>query len=265
MITLQEMQQIELGIMKTVHTFCCEHNLRYSLAYGTLLGAVRHEGFIPWDDDMDIMMPRPDYEQFLATFSLPGYSVVSPKDDEYHYPYAKVCDTRTFLQEELRNTYPKLGVFIDIFPVDGLPDKQSKQLAFYRKQRVRYKLHMSMKYHFSREWTFSKNALIAVGRTIETIQSLHRLVVRIDKQAQGHPFCQNPHCAVLTGEVGLLPIACEAFDDLDSLSFEDSHFLSIAGYDEYLRNLYGEYQVLPPLEKRQSEHRYSVGWNNEGA
>ena len=263
MITLQEMQQIELGIMKAVHSFCGEHNLRYSLAYGTLLGAVRHQGFIPWDDDMDIMMPRPDYEQFLATFSLPGYTVVSPKDDEYHYPYAKVCDTRTFLHEELRNTYPKLGVFIDIFPVDGLPGKQSKQLALYRRQRIRYKLHMSMKYHFSREWSFSKNVLIAIGRTLEAIQSLHMLVLRINTQAQCHPFGLHPHCAVLTGEKGFLPIACEAFDHLDSLCFKDSHFFSIAGYDEYLRNLYGEYQLMPPLEKRKSEHRYTLGWNTE--
>jgi len=263
MITLQEMQQIELGIMKEVHSFCVEHNLRYSLAYGTLLGAVRHQGFIPWDDDMDIMMPRPDYEQFLATFSYAGFEVVSPQNDEYHYPYAKVYDTRTFLHEELRNIYPRLGVFIDIFPVDGLPEKRNEQLALYRKQRVRYKLHMSMKYHFSKEWSYSKNILIAIGRTIGEFYSLHTLTVQIDKQAQKQPFGLTQQCAVLTGELGLLPMECGAFNQLDSLEFEDSHFFSIARYDEYLRNLYGEYQLMPPLEKRKSEHRYTVGWNTE--
>lgn len=71
-ITTHELRKIQIEILKSIHNYCQENNLRYSLAYGTLLGAVRHKGFIPWDDDIDIMMPRPDYEQFLKGYR--GYN-----------------------------------------------------------------------------------------------------------------------------------------------------------------------------------------------
>ena len=94
-MTLREVQLFGLEILKDVHHFCTLNGIRYSLAYGTLLGAIRHKGFIPWDDDIDIVMPRPDYEKFCKTFkSDAGYDIFSPVEGDCYLGYARVCDLK---------------------------------------------------------------------------------------------------------------------------------------------------------------------------
>ncbi len=260
MIDLQEMQGIELEIMKTIHAFCTTHGIRYSLAYGTLLGAVRHQGFIPWDDDLDIIMPRPDYEKFLDTFESDHYKVASLRDSAYPYPYAKVYDSRTYLKETLRHTYESLGIFVDVFPVDGLPASEWKQKQHYRKQRFLYKLYMSMEYFFSHEWSVKKNMLIAMGRSIEYFYPLRTILQRLEKNAKRYDYSYTQKVAVLTGEAGFIPIQEVAFDTLIFLPFEQSQFYAIEPFEAYLYALYGQYMTLPPKNERKSEHRYAVGW-----
>lgn len=121
-ITMEELRAIQLDILDKIHAFCTEHGIRYSLGGGTLLGAVRHKGYIPWDDDIDIMLPRPDYERFLKEFdgkyaelNLQHYG----NDNTCCIPFAKVYDNRTVLIEKLQ----KSGIYIDVFPIDGLPEE----------------------------------------------------------------------------------------------------------------------------------------------
>ena len=121
-VTLEEMRDLQLAMMDKIHEFCVERGIRYSLGGGTLLGAVRHKGYIPWDDDIDIMLPRPDYERFLKEFDgvYPNFKVLHLNNDRtYPYLFAKVYDSRTLLVE-CRAT---MGVYIDVFPIDGLPLK----------------------------------------------------------------------------------------------------------------------------------------------
>lgn len=129
LLTLNEIQAVELEIMKQLHKWCEQNKIRYCMGYGTLLGAVRHQGPIPWDNDMDILMPRPDFEKMLRltrnnkigkNISILHHS----KDDRYHYSVARACDDRTrvfatYLVEQPR----RLGVWVDIFPIDGMPEK----------------------------------------------------------------------------------------------------------------------------------------------
>ena len=155
-VTLAELRKIQLAILDKVHEFCMERGLRYSLGGGTLLGAVRHKGYIPWDDDIDIMMPRPDYDRFLQEFdgAYPHYGVLWYKNDENClWPYAKVYDNRTVLEEH----FIKTGINIDVFPVDGLPDES--KINGYLKQlndltiRVRRSTKSSSKHSFFvRRW-----------------------------------------------------------------------------------------------------------------
>ena len=117
---IQELRGVQLGILDDIHAFCVDNGIRYFLACGTLIGAVRHKGYIPWDDDIDLYMPRDDYERFINEFkSVSGNCrVLDPKKEKhYYYTYAKVVDKRTLLVEPEADGY-RIGVYVDVFPVD---------------------------------------------------------------------------------------------------------------------------------------------------
>ena len=122
-ISTEELKRIQLDILLVFHDFCIENGLEYSLFAGTLIGAVRHKGYIPWDDDIDICMTRPNYEKFIHSFNghFPNYYVAAPELDwNYYAPYANVCDNRTLLLEGKNgHNGQEIGVKIDIFPIDG--------------------------------------------------------------------------------------------------------------------------------------------------
>ena len=123
-MTLQDVQKVSLNILEKVHRFCVANNIRYSLSYGTLIGAVRHKGFIPWDDDIDIMMLRPDYEKFLSSFKMPGIGLMSQHDPSSFIFYSTVYDTeKTYCvyRFPLCTSYTG-GVAIDVFPIDYIED-----------------------------------------------------------------------------------------------------------------------------------------------
>lgn len=129
-ITLQEMQKYVANILKQFDAFCNENGLTYFVGYGTLLGAIRHDGFIPWDDDIDIMMPRGDYEKLLTYAALDNvgrYEIISRMNRKnWPYPLAKCVDSNTELEETNFNS-GRLGVYIDLFPLDGLPSGNIKR------------------------------------------------------------------------------------------------------------------------------------------
>lgn len=126
---IDELKFISYNILKFVADFCEINNIKYYLFAGTLLGAIRHEGFIPWDDDIDIAIPRDDYEKFIIEFDRNNdvnYKVLSIENsNKYYLPYAKVIDNRTLLFEDGKESMP-IGVFIDIFPLDSIPDKSCR-------------------------------------------------------------------------------------------------------------------------------------------
>ena len=135
-ISDQELKRIELDILKVIHQFCKENGVDYYLCGGTLLGAVRHGGFIPWDDDIDIYMPRPDYERFISCFKEENYRVLTFRSTRgYPLPFVKVCDCRTVLREKLGPDIPECGVFVDVFPLDGLSNEMEKASRIHRVNR----------------------------------------------------------------------------------------------------------------------------------
>jgi len=132
-MTLREVQLFSTGLLKEVHDFCISKNIRYSMTYGTLLGSVRHKGCIPWDDDIDIMMPRPDYERFCRTFcSENGSACFSPVIGDAYLGYARVCDLKkTWVHSMPWCKESPTGIWIDIFPIDGIDvdDDRVKELS----------------------------------------------------------------------------------------------------------------------------------------
>jgi lipopolysaccharide cholinephosphotransferase len=135
---IKELREIQMGILDDVHRFCEEQGLRYSLSSGTLIGAVRHQGYIPWDDDIDIYMLRSDYERFLKSYHDQNghYRVLNPKkEDHYYYTFAKVVDQRTKMVEKETEGY-EIGVYIDVFPVDYVPDDMKERERIFQLKKL---------------------------------------------------------------------------------------------------------------------------------
>ena len=124
-MSLKDIQSISLEILKDVHAFCVKNNIKYTLQGGTLLGSVRHNGFIPWDDDIDIAMPRPDYEKFCRNYvSKKGYQLICRQNNECYIMFARVAEMEKTIAkcDILPWTNKSTGIWIDIFPLDGVED-----------------------------------------------------------------------------------------------------------------------------------------------
>ena len=139
-IDLEELKIIQIEILDEVHNFCLEKGITYFLSSGTLIGAIRHRGYIPWDDDIDLYMPRKDYERFLKIFNQISENcrVLSlSTDKKYALAYAKVERLGTRMIEHVDNPM-EMGVNIDVFPIDGVPDSETERERYFAKiQRKR--------------------------------------------------------------------------------------------------------------------------------
>ena len=158
-LTIQEIQAVSLEILKSVTDLCEEQGLRYALIYGTLIGAVRHHGYIPWDDDVDIMMPRPDYDKllaYLANHKLPHLSVFNRETcPVYPYMISRVSDDRYILEMENEDSVG-MGVFIDVYPYDGLGESKEEAIRFGKKgDRLSSLCYQATRRHFAIETTSS--------------------------------------------------------------------------------------------------------------
>ena len=135
LMSLEEHKKVQVDILVSFAKFCEENNLRYFMAYGTLLGAIRHKGFIPWDDDIDVWMPREDYNILIETFkSKNNYQLIDPRGKMARHPYVKIIDINTIKIEKLVDYREgNLGVDIDVFPLDGQPDNEREFVIWHNK------------------------------------------------------------------------------------------------------------------------------------
>lgn len=253
--TAAEIQSLILPIMKYIDEVCREHNLRYSLSYGTLLGAVRHENFIPWDDDLDIIMPRPDFDKLLELLRQDikeglGLLDTYDLDNFYALKMAKVYDKNTILREYPKKYNLEYGVYVDIFPVEGLPSDMGAIKAYYKEYRV-YKRWMyyytSCKYlkkGFRKKLTsiariFGKNTLEAANTFF------HR-----------YHFDEAQYVGVLVsdGTIKKELLYKTDFDHLKDYTFGPYKFKGLAEPHRFLTNLYGDYMTLPPESERGRRH-----------
>ncbi len=279
-ISSEELKLIELNILKEVASFCDRNNIRYYICGGTLLGAVRHQGFIPWDDDIDIMMPRPDYISFIKKFN--GYNkryfVKSVENDSsYVYTMAKVYDNRTYLVDNtLREPLSYAGVFIDIFPVDGLPDSVLKQKLFFKEQEfLNIIFHAScMKYKYSHRYIDSKDKFSEIKGFIRTVLKFiaismfaflpaKKIARYINKNASKYNYSNSRFIGAIVdchygGEKEKM--TRDAFEKRQQFTFEKEQFWGTQIYDLYLSNLYGDYMELPPENRRLAHHDFIAYW-----
>ena len=257
-------KEIQLNILNIVVDYCEENEITYYLTGGTLLGAVRHKGFIPWDDDIDLNMPRKDYDLFFSTFnqfrndSMVAISIET--DKEYYLANGKVFDSNTILLEDI-NENKEIGVNIDIFPLDDLPSDLKSRKKLLRKIGI-LRLILSLKQiKIDKERTLLKNCVLAVSQFALKPINKYRILAKITALSKSY---NGLDCCTYTAAVATLIwgnkeiFQKEYFNSTIKLEFEGRLFNCPIAYDKVLRQVYGDYMELPPMEKRISHHRYKV-------
>ena len=268
-LTLQEIQSQSLEVLQTVHDFCVAHDIRYSLAYGTLIGAIRHKGFIPWDDDIDIIMPRPDYERFVASFSAPGLDFACEKDKDYFLNYCRVFDTAktgstTFLP--IGKNY-KGGVWIDVFPADGVSDDKEEFVRNIGEVKKNWMMQLRYRYSLASFRDILRTCGIKDFLILMAIKLSRQGRKKLDfnndivrKNAVRIPYGVTEHWSqlcILDDGIRNYQL-CEDFAETIDAEFEGRSFKIMKGYDRVLRNIYGDYMQLPPEEQRQPKHGHAT-------
>lgn len=254
-LSLKDLQVISLEILKDVHHFCRNNKIRYSLAYGTLLGAVRHKGFIPWDDDIDIYMPRPDYEKFFSIYK--SENCIAVHESQSYIAFGRVCDVKKTI---IKTTLPwtkisNLGVWIDVFPIDGVNDEKKhfsqtildiddllkKQLA------VRRTIPgiLSLKGLLKKIKQLCRKLKYFHLNVNEINQSIHKICSRFPYESANH--CSQLVCGGNKDKEFFLKTYFENYSEID---FEDERFMVVKDWDSVLRLNFSDYMQLPPESER---------------
>ena len=267
-LELDEIQKQSVKILYTLDSICRQEGIKYFLGYGTLLGAVRHNGFIPWDDDIDVMMPRKDYEKFeeyckkhseelypLALFS---------QETESKYPYVidRLCDTRYSIRRDDEEDCG-MGLFVDIYPLDGMGNNIDEAIAIERRahplssmfcqaSKTYYKIRRPRKL-----WRIIAKYLLYVyaklrgkhyfGKKLEAISNLH-----------DYDSSEYVGCVVWRTYDKRDIYKKEWIDELIEHKFEEKMLMIPKHYDSLLSQIYGDYMTLPRVEKRVPHHYYKA-------
>lgn len=262
--SLKEIQKIEIDILNYIVSICERENLRYFLAGGTLLGAIRHQGFIPWDNDMDISMPRPDYNRFIELMKNEDgryRCLVLNNDTNYPYPFIKVVDSYTSLYEDSGLIYDidDYGIYVDIFPIDGYGNDivQAKQ-KFMKYSKILNRISVSnvpIRSPFKKK--INREILHFVVKLFNRKNCFDRVMLKVtdvsfdDSKYVGSTFG-------LRGENEI--IEREYFSKSIKVKFNGYEYNAPIGYDQYLKQMYGDYMKLPPLEDRVLPHNSKAYW-----
>ena len=250
---LRRIQLAELEILDQIHEFCKKNGLRYSLAYGTLIGAVRHGGFIPWDDDIDIVMPREDYNKLLSIWpkeANPQFLLQNKNTHtDFNQNFTKIRKDHTaFLQFEFEKkaTYPT-GFFVDIFPGDRIAPQGVKR-------RFQY-FNCAISLLYSREGVTSKKDTLPEKVLMKVPRAL-RLKIRnwCDRNIQKWNNTEHQYFFPSTILDAKVYYPADLFDNMSEIMFAGKKYMCVRDYDTFLRLYYGDYMQLPPEEKRVLTH-----------
>ena len=250
------LKSLLLEIIDDLDKVCRENNIRYYLIGGSMLGAVRHKGFIPWDDDIDVAMPREDYERFkkLAPECLLSQHkfVYGEIDNEYHYFFGKIYHQNTTLIEYADPFYVG-GIFVDIFPIDGLPsNKILRNLHYWHFDQWRNLVSLAAVKNIPKD--SAKNILKS---TLKNFLSLPFCLKMCDKLASVFPFGTSDLAVNYGGAWRKKEITRhENFAEGVDCEFEGRTLRIPVGYENILREVYGDYMKLPPKEKQVSHHSH---------
>ena len=259
---MTELQQKILNIANEVKRICEKNSLRYYLDFGSLLGAVRHKGFIPWDDDIDFCMPRADYEKFIElckTELQPEFALRSLEEEKYIYYFIKIDDKSTTLIEDFnKSSGYKGGVYVDIFPLDVLPDSRLKRKIYIMRCKYLYlRASLALVDFSGKHYTWYKRIIINLFKHSNGKKYLFKL----NKLLKKYEYKFNDAKIVSSDILHNKPVLKAVFDEQAIYQFENFQFRSVKNYDVYLTELYGNYMQMPPVEKRISNHYFDLDLN----
>lgn len=265
-MTMAEIQQVSLQIVKKIHELCRQLGLRYYLAYGTLIGAIRHQGFIPWDDDLDIMMPREDYETLQAYFrdhkdALAPLELICPENNpDYPYTIGRVSNSDYLIDTD--NEKPcGLGIFVDIYPLDNVGSDPKT----YARQKNTASRYASLCFLSTRLRCEKGNTRSPLKRLVKYPAFLAAKLLgkrfffrKLRKLATQYRHQDSPYTGVVEwGSDGVKDIyPKEWFGNGIALPYEDTQLTVPVNYDAVLRQMYGDYMQLPPENQRIAHHFY---------
>ena len=261
-LSLQEIKETEYAILKKFRSFCEENNITYYLAHGTLLGALRYKGFIPWDDDVDVLVPRSDYNRLLSIFEDDGqYRLFSPeRNEDYRFPYAKLSDVTTSKQENGIDSGVALGLDIDIFPLDAWDDdleeaeKEAKRIGRWMNcLGLSKRTGLSFLSPIKRIVVWVMMLFCKMFGSRYYIKKICRESFKPHQTGKKYLGCK---AWCVYGKKGILP--ADIFRDTVQVEFEGESFPAPIGYDAYLRSFYGDYMPEPPEEKRKTHHSFKA-------
>lgn len=262
-IDLKELKVIQLDILTVIDRFCRDHNIKYSLGCGSMLGAARHKGYIPWDDDLDIYLLRNEFNKLVSLYpqAIDHIELVSlERDAKWDRAYAKAYNNLTVLREGC-NSY-EIGVGIDVFPIDKVPEDEEEWLD-YDKRRRKYQRIFELKNSmiFRKGRPVWKYFFLPVTKTLLLPFSSRRIAMFLDKYSQKYDKTDsNLVFECCQGIFQKRRFKRETLENVTDVQFEDRLFLGMSDYDDYLSNAYGDWRKLPPLEKRISHHTFKAWW-----
>ena len=248
-LSLDEIKNIEKDILKFFDEFCRNNNLRYWLSGGSMLGTLRHKGFIPWDDDIDVFMPDVDYKKFLELFQetqLYKMHIVDDIDDVWpHYKFVRIMDKRTYFVEKYPFYRHHFGVNLEILPIVGLPTEKAERIAYIRQYDKYNKKRRQLFFECDGNMDKFRIACTPYKPTIKD-----------------YKFDSSEYVGVLgTGYYEKDCTTREVYTKTLRLPFEDIEVNIPVGYKEYLDNLYGEgWEELPPEKDRIAKHDMEAYW-----
>ena len=262
-ISKEEQKIVITEILSNFDMFCKMNSLVYCLAYGTALGAARHNGFIPWDDDIDVIMPRNDFDRMIELWDNTGrYKVLSHyKENSYYAPLTKIIDSKTILFQDYGYKNDKgLGLYIDVFCFDGMSSNYFTACIIQKRCQL-----------LTRFWDLSSRKILYCHNIIKVISlaiigfpfriiGYKKFISLLDKTSSVYPFDSSKYIGNL---MYALKDAVYSKDELfptKELTFEGRLYPVPNNIDAYLEKRYGNYMKFPPVSKRITNHRFTAFW-----
>lgn len=265
-IEVPEMKKRLVEMVGYLDKLCDDNGLTLYMAGGTLLGAVRHKGFIPWDDDIDMHLTRPDYDKLIEIFRNNGNGgryklLVRELDENYLYPFAKLVDTQTLLIEKGGDAGVEMGLYVDVFPVDGLGNDIKTAKKHMKKLNKYITLNLALLVKpWRKEVSFVKNFAIAFLRVIAKLYGKKRLYSKMYKLAHSLPYNECKYVGEVIDAVGEKRVVEKeaVYSSYVVMPFENIQLKAPVGWDNYMSRYYGDYMQLPPESQRVLTHGYEL-------
>lgn len=250
-VTPDEIKQIQLEMLDEIDSFCRQHNIRYSLAFGTLLGAIRHKGYIPWDDDVDIIMPLPDMLRFKKEF-MSEKLIYCDIDTVPYYDlhFSRIAYKPTYsISGMIMTSY---GVCIDLYPVVGMADNDNEISTFLETLQPLYKKRLRL---------ISLRNSIIHRLPLKTIPGYKATIRKFYERVLFHYPFETSQYYLHAGSVRRVNIFdYDVFESMTNVMFEGHSYMAVGDCDKYLRHCFNDYMKLPPEDQRHPYHGFVYFW-----